>query len=238
MTDAGHAGPTAGPARARLRLIMSTSPPPSEDLYAHLVPELRSLAQRGVLRTYRKNAVLINEGESGDSLFVLLKGSVKVFAMDESGREITYGTVEEGDYFGEMSLDGGPRSASVMTLEPCTCAVLSRTDVSEHLVQEPEFAINLVVQVIRRARSATETARNMALLDVYGRLVSLLEERRGEAAEGATAVLESITHQDIANRVGASREMVSRLLKDLEKGGYIELGIRRITLLKKLPSRW
>lgn len=124
---------------------MSTSIPPAEDLYTPLVPELRSLARRGVQRTYRKNAVLINEGESGDSLFVLLKGSVKVFAMDESGREITYGTVNAGDYFGEMSLDGGPRSASVMTLEPCTCAVLSRTDVSEHLVEEPEFAINLVV---------------------------------------------------------------------------------------------
>ena len=219
---------------------MSTSLPSNEDLYMPLVPELRSLARRGVLRTYRKNAVLINEGESGDSLFVLLKGSVKVFAMDESGREITYGTINVGDYFGEMSLDGGPRSASVMTLEPCTCAVLSRTDVSEHLVEQPEFAINLVVQVIRRARSATETARNMALLDVYGRLVALLEERREDAGEapGGSATLESITHQDIANRVGASREMVSRLLKDLEKGGYIELGIRRITLLKKLPSRW
>ena len=80
----------------------------------------------------------------------------------------------------------------------------------------------------------------MALLDVYGRLVALLEERRDEAGEtgGGSTTLESITHQDIANRVGASREMVSRLLKDLEKGGYIELGIRRITLLKKLPSRW
>ena len=219
-------------------LIMSTSKPPNEDLYAPLAPELRALARRGMPRSYRKNAVLINEGESGGSLFVLLKGSVKVFAMDESGREITYGTVHAGDYFGEMSLDGGPRSASVMTLEPCTCAVLSRSDVSEHLAEEPEFAINLVVQVIRRARSATETARKMALLNVYGRLVALLDECRGDAAEGSATTLESITHQDIANRVGASREMVSRLLKDLEKGGYIELGIRRITLLKKLPSRW
>ena len=217
---------------------MSTSTTSSEDLYTPLVPELRSLARRGVQRTYRKNAVLINEGEAGDGIFVLLKGSVKVFAMDQSGREITYGTVLAGDYFGEMSLDGGPRSASVMTLEPCICSVLSRADVSEHLADEPEFAINLVVQVIRRARSATETARNMALLDVYGRLVALLEERRGDAPAGSAAVLESLTHQDIANRVGASREMVSRLLKDLEKGGYIELGIRRITLLKKLPSRW
>lgn len=219
---------------------MSPSTPSNQDFYALLTPELSALARRGVQRTYRKNAVLINEGESGDSLFVLLKGRVKVFAMDENGRELTYGNVDAGDYFGEMSLDGGPRSASVITLEPCICAVLSRTDVSEHLIEAPEFAINLVVQVIRRARSATETARKMALLDVYGRLVALLEDRREDAAEGASGgtTLESITHQDIANRVGASREMVSRLLKDLEKGGYIELGIRRITLLKKLPSRW
>jgi len=93
-----------------------------------------------------------------------------------------------------------------------------------------------VVQVIRRARAATEAARNMALLDVYGRLVVVLEKHDGAAADGMT--LEPITHQEIASRVGASREMVSRLLKDLEQGGYIETGNRRITLLKKLPTRW
>jgi len=219
---------------------MSPHIPPEEDLYAHLTPELRTLAMRGLVRTYPKKAVVINEGEIGDSLYVLLKGSVKVFSMDESGREITYGRIHSGDYFGEMSLDGGPRSASVITLEPCTCAVLSRTEVSEHLVDEPGFAINLVVQVIRRARSATEAARNMALLDVYGRLIAVLEEHDDVTTRNTAAglTLESITHQDIASRVGASREMVSRLLKDLEKGGYIEMGTKRITLLKKLPSRW
>jgi CRP/FNR family cyclic AMP-dependent transcriptional regulator len=220
--------------------MSSPSTPPDEGLYAHLTPELRTLALRGAVRSYPKKTVVINEGEIGDSLFVLLKGSVKVFSMDENGREITYGRIHSGDYFGEMSLDGGPRSASVITLEPCTCAVLSRADVSEHLVDEPGFAINLVVQVIRRARSATEAARNMALLDVYGRLIAVLEEHDDvttrDTATGLT--LESITHQDIASRVGASREMVSRLLKDLEKGGYIEMGTKRITLLKKLPSRW
>lgn len=217
---------------------MSSTLPPNDDPYAALIPELRSLAQRGIQRSYRKNTVLINEGEAGDSLFVLLKGGVKVFAMDENGREITYGTIDAGDYFGEMSLDGGPRSASVITLEACTCAVLSRTQVSEHLAEEPGFAINLVAQLIRRARAATEAARNMALLNVYGRLVALLEEHRDDTPDGETVILQAITHQDIANRVGASREMVSRLLKDLEKGGYIELGAKRIALLKKLPSRW
>lgn len=220
---------------------MKSSPPISEaGPYANLSPEMRALALRGTLHSYPKKAVLINEADSGDSLFVLLKGSVKVFSMNEDGREITFGHIHSGDYFGEMSLDGGSRSASVITLEPCTCAVLSRTAVSEHLAQTPEFAMSLVVQVIRRARAATEAARSLALLNVYGRLLAVLEERGGVAVhEGVAGItLEPITHQDIANRVGASREMVSRLLKDLEKGHYIEMGSKRITLLKKLPSRW
>jgi CRP/FNR family transcriptional regulator, cyclic AMP receptor protein len=217
-----------------------------EGLYSHLSPTLRTLAMRGMVRSYAAKSLLINEGEEGDSLFVLLKGSVKVFSMDTSGREITYGKSYAGDYFGEMSLDGGPRSASVVTLEPCTCAVLTRAALSEHLAVEPEFAISLLVQVIRRARAATEAARSMALLGVFSRVAAALEaevealpdqpDQPGRAT--FPIVLEPITHQDIASRVGASREMISRLLKDLEKGGYIEMGTKRITLLKVLPSRW
>jgi CRP/FNR family transcriptional regulator, cyclic AMP receptor protein len=210
----------------------------NERLIASLTPSLRVLALRGALRNYKKNSIVINEGESGDSLFVLLQGTVKVFSTDQSGREITYGSIDAGDYFGELSLDGGPRSASVMTLEPCLCSVVSRAAVREHLAEEPEFALDLVAQVIRRARAATETARNMALLDVYGRVIATLEGHEGPARPDAPILLTQITHQSIASRVGASREMVSRLLKDLEKGGYIELGVKRITLLKKLPARW
>lgn len=209
-----------------------------ERLVAKLEPGIGRLAARGIVRSYRKNTIVINEGEVGDSLFVLLQGQVKVYATDENGREITYGTIQAGDYFGEMSLDGGPRSASVMTLEPCLCALVSRAAVQQHLADEPEFAISLVSQVIRRARSATETARQMALLDVYGRVIHTLEGQQGPASTQAPVELNQITHQQIASRVGASREMVSRLLKDLEKGGYVELGIKRITLKKKLPARW
>ena len=211
----------------------------AEDLYSHLTPSLRSLALRGVIRRYSKKTLLMNEGEEGDSLWVLLKGSVKAFSVDQGGREIIYGKVHAGDYFGEMSLDGGPRSNSVMTLEPCVCAVLSRVDVSEHLAVEPEFAIDLLVQVIRRARAVTDAARNLALLDVYSRLVAALEENIDVAAlELGAVTLEPVTHQEIAGRVGASREMVSRLMKDLERGGYIKMSPKRITLLKKLPTRW
>lgn len=207
-------------------------------LMSMLKPNIARLAERGILRSYRKNTVILNEGEPGDSLFVLLQGEVKVYATDENGREITYGMISAGDYFGEMSLDGGPRSASVMTVEPSLCSLLSRQAVQQHLNDEPAFAMDVVSQVIRRARSATETARQMALLDVYGRVIHTLESQQGPGASLTPVLLNQITHQQIASRVGASREMVSRLLKDLEKGGYVELGIKRITLKKKLPARW
>ena len=217
---------------------MSRTGAEQERLVAKLEPALGRLASRGILRSYRKNTIILNEGEPGDSLFVLLQGQVKVYATDENGREITYGTILAGDYFGEMSLDGGPRSASVMTLEQTLCSLVSRSAVLQHLADEPGFAVSLVSQVIRRARSATETARQMALLDVYGRVIHTLEGQHGPASSHAPVQLTQITHQQIASRVGASREMVSRLLKDLEKGGYVELGIKRITLKKKLPARW
>ena len=219
-------------------MVMPSPSAAHEKLVAALNPSLRALALRGAFRNYRKNTVIINEGEIGDSLFVLLQGRVKVFSNDADGREITYNIVEAGDYFAEMWLDGGPRSASVMTLEPSVCSVVSRAALRDHLAEEPEFALELVSQVIRRARAATETARNMALLDVYGRVVATLESQRGAALSDQPVILTQITHQQIASRVGASREMVSRLLKDLEKGGYIELGVKRITLRKKLPARW
>ena len=218
-------------------------PPPSftaaqEKQLAALNPRLRALAIRGVLRNYRKNTIVIAENDPGDTLFVLVQGRVKAYSSDVDGRELTYGTIEAGDYFGEMSLDGGPRSASIITLEPCVCAVVDRAEVRAYLTAAPDFALTLINEVIRRARAATESARSMALLNVYGRVVAMLESYGGPAKANAPVLIFPVTHQDLASRVGASREMVSRLLKDLEKGEYIQLGVKRITLLKKLPARW
>src|SRR6202008_1259509 len=108
-------------------MVMPNPSAAQEKLVANLNPSLRALALRGTFRSYRKNSVIINEGEVGDSLFVLLQGRVKVYSTDADGREITYNMVEAGDYFAEMWLDGGPRSASVMTLEPSVCSVVSRS---------------------------------------------------------------------------------------------------------------
>ena len=215
-----------------------TEPAVQDNAPGAINPLVRALMQRGAVRSYAKNAIVISEGDSGDSVFVLTRGSVKVFCSDAEGREVTYGIISAGDYFGEMSLDGGPRSASVMALEACTCAVVPGSVVKSYMLEQPAFALMLLTQVIHRARTATDAARGMALLDVYGRVIAFLEGIHGIGNPEQPIEIQPVTHQDIANRVGASREMVSRLLKDLEKGGYITLGVKRITLLKKLPAHW
>jgi CRP/FNR family cyclic AMP-dependent transcriptional regulator len=217
---------------------MKTSTTAAQDrLFDALSPAVRALAQRGVVRTYRKNTVIVSEGEMGESTFVLLEGRVKVYANDACGHEIIYDIVEPGDYFAEMSLDGAPRAASAMTLVPCVCAVVDGLEMRAHLAHPP-YAIEFMAHVTRRARAATLKARELALMDVYGRVVRTLEGQRGAATAGVPITIAPITHQTIASRVGASREMVSRLLKDLERGGYVDLGVREITLKRKLPARW
>jgi CRP/FNR family cyclic AMP-dependent transcriptional regulator len=203
-----------------------------------LPDSLRTLAARGEPRRYRKGTLLIQEGDHGDTLFIVLSGRVKAFSTDERDREIVYGVYGPGEYLGEMSLDGGPRSASVITLEATVCAVLTRRTLREHIAANPEFAFELLGRVIHRARMATQSARSMALLDVYGRVVQLLESMALPQEDGSRVIVQRPTHRDIANRVGCSREMVSRLMKDLQDGRYVEVAGEGIRLLRRLPARW
>ena len=135
---------------------------------------VRELAMRGQTRTFPKNAIIINEGDRGDSLFVILAGKVKVYVSDDDGREMILDTYSAGDYVGEMSLDGRPRSASVMTLEPTTCAVVTRDELRAAVAQNPDVAMTLISTLIDRARIATDNVKNLALMDVYGRVARLL----------------------------------------------------------------
>lgn len=198
---------------------------------------LRAIAQRGGVRRYPANAVLVTEADLSDSLFVILEGRVKAYGSDEDGREVVYGTQGAGEYFGELTLDGGPRSASVVTLEPTTCAVVPGTQVRDFLAAHPDFALHLVHKLIRLARSSTEQVKSLALDDVYGRIARLLRSLARDEA-GTLMLPDKLTQQDIAERVGSSREMVSRVFKPLTEGGYLELRGGRIALLKKLPARW
>lgn len=198
---------------------------------------LRELARNGVRRTFPKNAVVINEGDATDSLYIILSGKVKVYLADESGKEVVLNTEGPGSYFGEMVLDGGPRSASVMTLEPCTFSIAGKNEFKKFLTDNPEVAIHIIENLIARTRALTDNVKSLALLDVYGRVARTLLDLAGEH-DGKLVVAEKMTQQDLANRVGASREMISRILKDLCSGGYIEFEGKKITIKKKLPSRW
>ncbi|MBL8306975.1 MAG: Crp/Fnr family transcriptional regulator [Rubrivivax sp.] len=197
---------------------------------------LREIARRGGVRTWPANAVLVTEEDRSDALFIILSGRVKAYGSGDDGREVVYATQGAGEYFGEMTLDGGPRSASIMTLEPTTCAVVPGPDVREFLASHPDFALHLVKKLIRLARASTEHVKSLALEDVYQRIARML--RKLAQDEGGVLTLpERMTQQDIADRVGSSREMVSRVFKPLLEGGYVEMRGGRIALLRKLPAR-
>jgi len=214
------------------------SRPAPADPFAPLAQDtLRAIAATGVVRQFPKNAVLINEGEQGDSLFILLSGKVKVFASNEAGKEFVIDFHGPGEYVGEMSLDGAPRSASVMTVEPTSCAVVSRANFREFILAHPDFALHLIEKLIQRVRRTTENVKSLALSDVYGRLVRLLHAL-AQDRDGRQVIPDKLTQQDIAERVGASRDMISRLMKDLVAGGYLAIEDRTITILKRLPAAW
>ena len=200
---------------------------------------VKALAAMGQQRRYAARTLLIQEGDLGDNIFVVLRGRVRVFSSDNKGKEITLGIYGANEYVGEMALDGGARSASVEALEATTCSVVTRAQLRSHIAANPDFAFEMMGRLIRRARLATESARSLALIDVYGRLTRLLNELAGPPrADGSRSIQERFTHQELAGRVVCSREMISRLLKDLEQGRYIQTQDRRILLLKNLPARW
>ena len=213
-------------------------PDKTADPLAGLPPALAALAARGELRRYRKGTLLIQEGDRGDTLFIVLAGRVKAFSSDDRDREIVYGVYGPGEYFGEMSLDGGPRSASVITLEKTQCVTITRNALTSHIVAQPEFAFELLSRVIRRARLATQSARSMALLGIYERVVQLLNDLAVEQPDGTRLIADRLTHAEIASRVGCSREMVSRLMKDLERGQHISRQGKQWALERRLPSNW
>lgn len=196
------------------------------------------LTDRAAVRSYSKGAIIVNEGDEGTSLFVILSGSVKTFLSDENGKEVVLSTQGAGEYFGDLALfDDEPRSASVMALEPCKVMIITKAQLREAIKEDPDIGFSLLHGLAKRVRILTENVRTMALLDVFGRLVRTLY-MLAEEREGTLVVDQRLTQQDLANRIGASREMVSRIMHDLTQGGYLSIKSRRITILKKIPSNW
>lgn len=200
--------------------------------------ELANIEQHAVTRNFSKRTVLINEGDQTNSLYVVLTGKVKIFCSDENGKEIIIATLDPGAYFGEVALiDDAERSASVMTLEDSSFLVISKEAFKTALSQYPEIAIRLIQEFTNRLRLNTDNIKNLALLDVYGRVAKTLLSMATEDGE-QLIIHEKLTQQDIANRVGASREMVAKIMKDLTVGGYIETKDKTIIIRKRLPAHY
>jgi CRP/FNR family cyclic AMP-dependent transcriptional regulator len=198
---------------------------------------LAEIEQHGTIKSYNKNTIIINQNDETDSLYVILSGRVKVFVSGEDGREVVLNYQGPGEYFGEMSLiDHRPRAASVMTMEPSRLMIIARGDFMSCLASNPEIALNLIEPMTSRIRMLAENVSNLALLDVYGRVARTLLQHAAE--EDGVLKTDKLTQQEIADMVGASRAMVSRILKDLKTGGYINIDRKRIIINQKLPSHW
>ena len=196
------------------------------------------LTLRGDVRSYARNEVLISEGDVSDALFILVSGQLKVFSQDARGREVVYNVLNAGEIFGEMFMDGGTRSASVKAMVDSQCILVDEAHIREFIKTYPEFAECLIHSLIPRLRHATQMIKELVLSDVYQRTVTLLN--RVATTEGELRIVpKSMTQQEIADRVGATREMVNQVMKKLSQDGLLARDEgRRLVFNKSLPSRW
>ncbi|MBI3563423.1 MAG: Crp/Fnr family transcriptional regulator [Gammaproteobacteria bacterium] len=208
-------------------------------LFRNLAAEETSLlTEHSTTRTYPANTVLITEGDQTDSLYVIIEGEVKVFVSDDQGKEAILNIMGEGEYFGELALlDDSPRSASVMTLIPTKVLIITKADFKRCLSSNPDLAYNIIKSLTQQVRCLTDNVKNLALMDVYGRVAHTLLDLAKDK-DGKKVIEQRLTHQDIASMVGSSREMVSRILKDLSTGGYITVNKNKIIINEKLPAGW
>ena len=198
--------------------------------------ELATFDRHTVAKTFPAHAAVLREGEKSDSLYIILYGKVKVYVSEKNGNEAILNIQGRGEFFGEMALlDDAPRSASVMTMEPTRLSIMTKAAFRDCLAAHPDLAYDLIRMLTQRVRTLTENVRNLALLDVYGRVARTLLHL-ATLSGNKLIVEQKLTHQEIANMVGASREMVSRILKDLANKGYITVARRRITINEKLST--
>ncbi len=201
--------------------------------------ELEALVASSSSRSFPKNTVVIHESDPADSLFIIESGRVKVYCSDKNGKEFIMNTQSEGDYFGELALlDDSARSASVRTVEKSSFCIIYKDDFNRVLDDHPNIARKLIQNLAARVRKLTADVKSLALQDVYGRVANVLMDLAEERGDGTLYIPEKLTQQDIADRVGASREMVARILKDLTIGDYIRFEGRHIIINSKLPAKY
>ena len=210
------------------------------DIFKGLNPqELALMADKVVVRTYAKNTVVINEGDYADALYIINSGRVKVYCSDNGGKEFIMNTMKAGEHFGELALlDDDKRSASVRTLDKSNFCIIYKEDFNRVLDEQPNIAKVLIRNLARRVRKLTQDVKLLALQDVYGRVVSVLNDLAAPRDAISSIIPDKLTQQDIADRVGASREMVARILKDLVAGDYISFEGRQIIIHGRLPAEY
>nr|BAH90400.1 Crp/Fnr family transcriptional regulator [uncultured bacterium] len=208
-------------------------------LFADLpAQELTELETRLTLRRYRRRTVLIEKGDPPTSMYIIVEGRVRVYIADENQKEVTLNTQGPGEYFGELAiLMDSPRTASVMTTEDSAFYVMEKDEFKDFLAAHPRSAFALIQSLARRVADLTDEVSGLALNNVYGRVRNLLVSQ-AQQQNGRKVVAEKMTQQDIARRVGASREMVSIIFKDLRAGGYITVEGSHIFINKHLPAQW
>jgi len=186
----------------------------------------------------RRNTILMSEGETGESMYIVCSGSVKIFVSDQDGREIVLYIEGPGSHIGEISLlDDEPRTASAITLEATTVFAIPKAGFVSCLEQNPEVALSIIRSMTHRLRRATDAIRSLALDNVYQRLASKLRQL-SIIEDGVHLLPRRFSNQELGEMIGASREMVGKIVNDLAKGGYIEQVDRRWCLRKDLPENW
>lgn len=199
---------------------------------------LEVLEKASTVRKFRKNAHIILAGEECHAAYVLLGGTAYVFTDDADGNEYIISSFAKGDCFGELGLlDDKPRTANVKTTSDCECLVIPKSALIQALQSDPAVALTVIRSLVGRIRGMTDDVSCLALMDVYGRLIRVIKNESVETSDGVR-ITERMTHKELANRVGSSREMVSKILRDLREGGYIRIADHRIVLEKTLPEKW
>jgi CRP/FNR family cyclic AMP-dependent transcriptional regulator len=195
---------------------------------------LQSLAEIAIRRKYRKNRVIIRQGDDSNMMFVLLEGEMKVYVEDDLGNQLTIRILKPSDTFGEVALIGDfPRTASVLTLTDCVVYVFSRGNYLAFLKDYPEILLALSKTLANMVRDTTEELGSIALSDVYGRIAHIFHKYALDNEEQIQ--VPKFTHREISEMIGSSREMVSKILKELEKGEYISVTQSHYVIMRDLP---
>lgn len=195
--------------------------------------QAESVAEAVVKRRYKRGEVIVEQGKKSNFLAIVLTGRARVVTTDSRGREVILATMNPGDYVGEMSLiDNQPHSATVRAEVQTDVLILGRVEFARCLPENTSMAYAVMKGLVLRLRHADRKIESLALMDVYGRVARALLEFAAPDKDGRLVIRERVSRQDVAKMIGASREMVSRVMKDLEDRGFIEVAEDGSTIIK------